>query len=186
MKIDEVNPEIFKDPLAMETQWKQCNMLGANFCSEKLVRADPNRMELRSTNGVLALYFGCILMGIALLVASKLSSLQAILFGIAFIILGMFLVLFANKHAAFDKSTSSFYKGRKIPEQLGDINNIHAIQLITKITREKKRYYCYELNLVMNNAERVNIISHGNKKRIKADAQNLAEFLETPLWDAVE
>jgi hypothetical protein len=186
LKVDEVNPEIFNDPLALETQWKQCNMTGANFCTEKLVRLDPNRMEFCSTKGVLALYSACILMGIAILVASKLSSLELILFGTVFILLGAFLILFTNKHTVFDKSTLSFFKEKKKAEQPGDINNIHAIQLITKIIRGKKRYFCYELNLVMNNAERVNIVSHGNKKRMKADAQTLAEFLEKPLWDAIE
>jgi hypothetical protein len=61
-----------------------------------------------------------------------------------------------------------------------------VITAIKTLDISKKRYFCYELNLVMNNAERVNIVSHGNKKRMKADAQTLAEFLDIPLWDAIE
>ncbi|HEX2945190.1 MAG TPA: hypothetical protein VHT96_04470 [Clostridia bacterium] len=185
--INEINPMMFNDPLALKTDWKQCNMLGSNFCSEKLVRTEPNRAEFRSTNGVLAMYIGFIAVGSAILILSKLSSIEAILFGLMFILIGAGLILFANKHTVFDKTTSSFFKGRKKAEKASAIlSNIHAIQLIAKIVRGKKIYYCYELNLVLNNAERINIISHGNKKRIRADAHTLSEFLAVPVWDAIE
>lgn len=187
MVINEINPDLFNDPLALKTDWKQCNMLGSNFCSEKLVRTDPNRVEFRRTKGVLAMYIGFIAVGAAILILSKLSSVEAILFGLMFILIGAGLILFADKHTVFDKTTSSFSKGRRKAEQAScDISSIHAIQLIAKIVRGKKSYYCYELNLVLNNVERINIISHGNKKRIRADANALSEFLAVPVWDAIE
>jgi hypothetical protein len=87
----------------------------------------------------------------------------------------------------FDKTTSSFSKGRKKAEHASsNIDSIHAIQLIAKIIRGKNSYYCYELNLILKNAERINIISHSNKKRIRADAKTLSEFLAIPVWDAIE
>ena len=42
----------------------------------------------------------------------------------------------------------------------------------------------YELNLVLNSGERLNVVSHGDPKRIREDASTLGEFLEKPVWDA--
>ncbi|MEA4890381.1 MAG: hypothetical protein VB070_13075 [Clostridiaceae bacterium] len=187
MIINIVDPALFNDPIARSTNWEPCNMLGANFCSEKLVRIEPNIMEFRSANGLLAMYSGCIVLGAAILIISKISSIEALLFGLAFILLGAGLILFTSRHAAFDKTTSSLYKKRRKAGQApDDLNKIYAIQLIAKIIGGRKRYVCCELNLVLKNAERIHIISHGNIKRMRADAQTLSEFLAIPVWDAVE
>ncbi len=42
---------------------------------------------------------------------------------------------------------------------------------------DRCHYYSYELNLVLQNGTRVNVIDHGNRERILADAQTLAAFL---------
>jgi len=38
--------------------------------------------------------------------------------------------------------------------------------------------------LVLNDASRINVIDHGNIKKLREDGQKLAEFLGKPLWDA--
>ena len=50
---------------------------------------------------------------------------------------------------------------------------------------DKSRYYSYELNLVLEDGSRLNVIDHGNVEAIRADAQKLAAFLGKPLWDAI-
>ena len=42
----------------------------------------------------------------------------------------------------------------------------------------------YEINLILHDSSRLNVVHHGNKKRIRRDAATLAEFLGKPLWDA--
>jgi hypothetical protein len=37
--------------------------------------------------------------------------------------------------------------------------------------------------LVLNDGSRINVIDHGNLKRIREDAAALAEFLGKPLWE---
>jgi hypothetical protein len=44
-------------------------------------------------------------------------------------------------------------------------------------------YYSYELNLVLKNASRLNVVHHGNKLAMLADAKKVAGFLKVPLWD---
>ena len=44
--------------------------------------------------------------------------------------------------------------------------------------------YNYELNLVLKDGERINVVDHGNLKKIQDDANTLSNFLGKPVWDA--
>jgi hypothetical protein len=49
----------------------------------------------------------------------------------------------------------------------------------------KSSYTSYELNLVLEDSRRINLVDHGNRKKLIADAQIVAEFLGVPLWNAL-
>ena len=89
-----------------------------------------------------------------------------------------------------------------------EIKNIHALQLISELCNsgETTTIYCggttrgsdnsgignrkppfisYELNLVLKDGTRINLVDHGNQEELIADAQTLAEFLGVPLWNAL-
>ncbi len=57
------------------------------------------------------------------------------------------------------------------------LGNIYRIQLI-KIKTQKVGVL-YELNLVMNDKERVSLVAHGRKNKIEEDAQVLSRVLNT-------
>jgi hypothetical protein len=38
---------------------------------------------------------------------------------------------------------------------------------------------------VLEDSRRINLVDHGNRKKLIADAQTLAEFLGVPLWNAL-
>ena len=62
---------------------------------------------------------------------------------------------------------------------------IHALQIVAEfISGKNANYYSYELNLVLKNGNRINIIDHNNKGRIDREAKVLSEFLGVPVWDA--
>jgi len=44
----------------------------------------------------------------------------------------------------------------------------------------------YELNLVLKDGSRRNLVDHGNLPALRDDARELAGFLIVPLWDATE
>ena len=46
------------------------------------------------------------------------------------------------------------------------------------------RYYSYELNLVLKDGTRLNVVDHGGKSLLNANAETLAQFLNVPVWDA--
>jgi len=73
-----------------------------------------------------------------------------------------------------------------------DLADVYAIQLIKEYVpgssgtdSRSSPYYSYELNLVLKDGERMNVVDHGNLTRIRADAIKLGEFLgNLPVWDA--
>ncbi|MGD9320846.1 MAG: hypothetical protein PVH99_12810, partial [Desulfobacteraceae bacterium] len=49
----------------------------------------------------------------------------------------------------------------------------------------KRSYYSYELNLVLRDSKRTNVMDHGDYEKLREDAQTLSQFLEKPVWDAI-
>jgi hypothetical protein len=95
----------------------------------------------------------------------------------------------------FDKREGFFWKGRVAPDQAFDENalkvftslgEIHALQLIpTSGRRFTRGHELYELNLVLNDGERLNVVTHGVPYSLRKEAATLAEFLGKPVWDAI-
>ena len=65
---------------------------------------------------------------------------------------------------------------------------IHALQIVHEWVsgngKGSKPYKSYELNLVLSSGERKNVVDHGNREKLLEDANQLAQFLGVPLWDA--
>ena len=101
----------------------------------------------------------------------------------------------------FDKNFWYFWEWRKVPNywqipgqipinwQLPDVDwiqlkQIHAIQLISeKVTAKNSSYLSYELNLVLKNWTRKNVMDHWKLKAIREDAHTLWNFLGVAVWD---
>ena len=65
------------------------------------------------------------------------------------------------------------------------LSSIHALQLLSEfVSGSKSSYYSYELNLVLNDGSRINVVDHGNLERLRSDASALSRFLDKPVWDA--
>ena len=102
----------------------------------------------------------------------------------------LFLVRSLFRPIVFDKSTNRFYKGffrdkTKNAKYNISISRIVALQIIGEIISGKnKKYNSYELNLVLEDASRINVIDHGNLKGVIADTETLSKFLNLPIWTA--
>jgi hypothetical protein len=91
----------------------------------------------------------------------------------------------------FDKRTQLFTKDAAgdEPELCVPLADIVALQLLKKRVegrRNSSGYECLELNLVLRDRSRVNVIVDGGVRRIEKDAQTLADFLAVPVWQADE
>jgi hypothetical protein len=193
------------DPIAQQTKWSRAQKGKSNILSHKLVRIDQGRMEFRMTMLSLFTCIALILFG-AGFVGYSFSDGQfnhkyipQILIGLAALCGGGWMLYSGTLPRIFDKRKGAFWKGRKAPDAMTRwkessnyvrLENIYALQLISHISSKvnSEGHHSstthYEINLILQDSSRVNVVHHGNKKRIRRDAAVLAEFLNKPLWDA--
>ena len=196
----------FNDPIAEKTQWSPAKGGGANFKTHNLVKVDYSRIEFRSSVGAKLFYLIFLLVGLGVMIGvsiAKISdgtfgfnaeTLLILAFGSIFAGVGGALFYYGSAPVVFDKKLGYFWKGRKSPREvfnknsikhLAKLEDVHAIQLISEFVRgNKSSYHSYELNLVLKDASRMNVIDHGNVKSIRENAQTLSAFLDKPVWDA--
>ena len=128
------------------------------------------------------------------------------LFGLGFGILGcvlmlgaaVFLCFVARRPIVFDRNSGFFWKGKRNPSQ-NDPSSIRVcaplgeaigLQILSEyvVSRDcdgdSHRFHSYELNLVLTDGSRANIVDHGNLKALRNDAAMVSEFLGVPVWDA--
>jgi hypothetical protein len=196
----------FNDPIAEKTQWSPAKGGGANFKTHKLVKVDYSRIEFRSSVGAKLFYLIFLLVGLGVMIGVSVSKISdgtfgfnwetflMLAFGSIFAGVGGGLLYYGSAPVVFDKKVGYFWKGRKSPREvfnkssikhLAKLEDVHAIQLISEFVRgNKSSYHSYELNLVLKDASRINVIDHGNIKSIRENAEMLSAFLEKPVWDA--
>lgn len=190
------DPIRFGDPVALKTEWVPTEVGGANFCTHRLVRSGQWKMKFRVTFGTVFMFLLIFLAGIGILILTGFSPSDVLPFviGLVFTLSGGFLLVLKTKPITIDMVSGYFYTGRKGPgEYFGSDNpkiakllNVHALQLIAWYVRGKRSYYTYEINLVLNNGNRIPVVSHGNKRKIREDADALSAFLNKPVWDVIE
>jgi hypothetical protein len=78
----------------------------------------------------------------------------------------------------------------------GRIQDIHALQIVAERTEalilsedratrtENRPWWSHELNLVLEDRKRVNLMVHGDLDGLRSDALRLSEFLGPPIWDS--
>ncbi len=192
------DPASLNDPVAMQTDWTPKNKGGANFLTHKLVAIRPNRLEFKASF-VAKLFYGVFLVaGIGVLVRFLFDghAFVSLLGGLIFAGAGGFFLYTGTQPIVFDKEKGLFWKGRPLPvknlnrntlQSTIQLKHIHALQIIMEYqedTNDSQPYYSYELNLVLDDSQRINVVDHGDAERLKKAATALADFLEKPVWDA--
>ncbi len=100
--------------------------------------------------------------------------------------LGIYLKGKLLKPVGFDRNHGRFFRGSESDASAVDLAQIHSLQVIEKWiapSGDSGGYTSLELNVVLKNAQRRNVIDHGEWESLKEDAERLAEFLGVPLWD---
>lgn len=197
------------DPLAGQIDWSPLARGGANFRTHQLVRINPSRLQFRATLG--SMLFGLVFVGFGVLAllltlgdlgrlaegeeGAGLVLLFPALFGLVFLGAGLGLMWHFRKPITFDLANGFFWKGRKDPSlalpaeqtlHATRLSDVHALQIVSEYCTGQKRssYYSYELNLVLHDGSRVNVIDHGKADHIRDEARQIAELLKVPVWDA--
>lgn len=201
-----VDPAKFNDPLALQTEWTPCKPGGTNIKTHVLVAVNPQRMRFKSSVSLKLFSLFFILIGIGSYIPIMLVQIAngslgfnwhtgfPLLIGTIFAGAGFYMLYRACTPIVFDKRKGYFWKGRTEPDETFDKDNIktmvqldriHALQIISeRCSSENRSYYSYELNLVLDDGKRINVVDHGKLKVLRNDAEKLSQFLEKPLWDA--
>jgi hypothetical protein len=66
-------------------------------------------------------------------------------------------------------------------------SEIHSIQLLNEEVRSirEQMFWSYELNLVLRDGKRINLIDHRNQREICWDAGDLSRMMDVPIWDFI-
>lgn len=199
-KLPLFDPSAFQDPIAMKTSWTPLCRGGSNFKTAGLHKIDEQRMEFRASVGMKLMALAFLIAGLAIgasVVAKKPEQSKdfiPIAIGIVFAGAGAWMLRHATTPNVFDLRHGYYCKSRQKPELMmdpsklkhyADLKRVHALQIISEYVRgDKKSYYSYELNLVLDDGSRVNVVDHGNHLALRTDAETLSQFLNKPVWDA--
>jgi len=203
----DIDPSRFKDPVAAQTDWSPAKGGGSSFTTHTITKISPYRIEFQAAGGAKVFSMIFSLMGIGIILgfsffhfshgtfSISLDTVAPLLFGIIFTTIGVSMFYYFTAPIVFDKKEASFWKGRKNPDEGFDNNTvkyfarleeIHALQLVSENCRsDDNSYRSYELNLVLRDGKRINVVDHGNEIKLREDAQTLSRFIEKPVWDAI-
>ncbi|MFC0604342.1 hypothetical protein [Winogradskyella pulchriflava] len=175
---------------------------GSNFQTHVLVEKSSSKIIYRpSTGGILfvLLFFG---IGLGFVIynlfdstgqvaSPSLINFFSLTFGLIFTFFGSYMMFYLFKPRVFDRHLGFYYKSYKFkPHHVNlvnqiRLNNIIAIQIIGETIRDDDGSYgSFELNLVLDDNTRRNVVDHGNLKSIINDAHILSDFLNIPIWHA--
>ncbi|MDJ0521190.1 MAG: hypothetical protein QNJ90_03865 [Planctomycetota bacterium] len=179
------------DPVAQQVGWEALEpSRGSNIRTHRIVKS-TGRWHLKPTPGVYAIvgiawFFAALGLIVGFLTFGRLpwwGTAVAIGAGTFFMFTGL-LVYRRVEQPFFDLGQRRFRAHAKddgIP-----FKQIHAVQLapyMVDLGNEKDRYPCCELNLVLGDASRVRVLSHGGLDALRLDAGEIAGLLKVPLWD---
>jgi hypothetical protein len=204
-----VHPSTIEDPLAQKTEWIPLKSGGSNVKTAEMHRVSDTRIEFRgsATMKLLAIVFavGGPVSGFFMMRTMS-FSMESLSHGsfwlpVVFILLfgygGLSTLYVSLRPTVFDKDAGYFWKSfRKPPrlmsraglKQFTPLSEIHALQLIAEKCsggQNQSAYFSYELNLVLKDGSRRNVLDHGSLGVVRKDAQELAAFINRPIWDTI-
>lgn len=178
-----IDPAQFGDPVALSTEWNSMFGMSASYATHILVEKDTDTFVYKTTPKHIALCFGYTLIaGFALFMTifSAHNLFGAVICGL-FLGVGILLIRDSLGPMIFDKKREIFIKGWKLKKQIDKktfvrLHDIHAIQLLENRTGA-------ELNLILKDGSRVNVITQRSKRQIRVDGKLISRFLGVPVWD---
>jgi hypothetical protein len=196
-----VPPHLAGDALASQTAWDPLARGGTSFRTRSLITAGPERLEFPATWGMRI--FAAVFLGLGLVViavgigvseeAGVGTTLAIFAFGVVFTAIAIGVWRSGTAPIVFDRKQGAFWRGRTPPAGAGaapadhaPLANIGALQIIEeRLSAKGGSFRSYELNLVLRDARRVNVLDHGDYAALRRDADTLSAFLGCPAWDGV-
>lgn len=185
-KIDEIEKSISVSPFSS---------IASNYVTKILKIINKNRLVFENSNryNLIKLVIVIMLMLSAYIITRNNSGFLSIMLMSIILILSILNHFYGNDKIFFDKVEGYYYVNslnkKSYANQIIPLNKIVAIQYLSieKESRDVENnsiniYYIAEINLVLENERRVNILSHGDYVQAYSDAKTLSDFLKIPLW----
>ena len=181
----------FNDDFAKSIAWTPIvkSRIRTSFSTKRLVKSKDNIVSFKPS--IQFLLFNTFFIGVPSIILVKSLIMNnfnyddkwlIILFLSVFILLGITYLLWGLKPISFDLNIRRFikYTFQGGYEKIS-IDDIYALQMIEDMSSQDETYY--ELNLVMKNQNRINIICHNDDKAIRKQAKELSKIVSIPFWD---
>lgn len=178
---------------------------GASFKTHTLVKESSSKLIYKPSIAMALFAFVFLAVGLAVVFfsANKLinsidydskAEFISLFFGLIFTTAGVLMFYFFYMPRVFDKQHNLYYKTHKFKLHYNKskkwstyipLKNIRALQIIGEtISSDNGNYNSFELNLVLEDGSRKNVVDHGSLKTIIDDAHVISEFLNVPIWHA--
>jgi hypothetical protein len=149
------------------------------------------RFELVPSGGARGLIVGIAVLGVAMLVGGLVGSRVWADMGLLWVGAAMFVTcgvlalllrrLLAHSHV-FDRASGRYRWTRRPAGELA-LADVRGLQVLRKrVHGPDSDYDADELNLVLIDGRRVNVLDHGEPESLMRDAEALAGWLGRPLW----
>lgn len=189
------------DPVAQKTQWSPAESGGHSGRSARLVEVNNQRMAVKITKSAIYTAVGSLAMLAIVFVftvgdrwitpeAEKPYLFTAVLVGM--ILFTIYSLMTLAKPRTFDKTNGWYWCGFGLGNDTNKIkthrksvplHDIHALQVMTEqVSKSNGHYNSYELNLVLKDGTRRNVVDHSDFSTLMGDARVLAGFLNVDIW----
>jgi hypothetical protein len=193
-----------EDPVAQMVSWNPHNPGGSNFRTQDLIVSN-DKIRIVKSRSMNLLAVGSVVGGIIALMAgfNMLFSyfwffgVFLMVWGAGFGGLAYFVFIKSNPNFTIDTFSGTYYVGdefdninKKDRMVQGHLKDVHAIQLIVERVSSnssngrRNSYNSYEMNLVFEDGERLNIMDHGSREDVEASAIKIGDILNIPIWKA--
>ncbi|MGF1688452.1 hypothetical protein L4C36_17490 [Photobacterium japonica] len=183
------------DPVSKRISWNPLAPGGSSFKSQTMTVLGDTIEIKESASSKLMLSFFWITGLVLCYVASQTDSEGwwiTMFIGVVFTVVGLAATFLFFETLTFDKAQGVYFRGQYEPgmtsvnrQKQGQLADIYSLQILSEHLHSGiSPFISYELNLVFENGERVNVMDHGDLSALEDSAMRLAELTHVPIWKA--
>lgn len=172
---------MFEHPVAQKTQWTPLVGGGTNFTTHVL-RETPQGLSYRLSSGTRLLGGAFLVLGVGLVTVAVLHHAWPFLGGVLLVGAGAYFL--RPVRLEFNRVARTVTVGHR-RVAFADIAGLQLISESVQVpSRNENTYDSHELNLVLTDGTRLNVVDHAGRQRLRADLTRLQDLLGCPAWDA--